>query len=99
MEVSDELQRKGIDSRVVSIPNINKFINQSSEYINEILPLEVKKIVISTNSSSLWYSLVYNNNCILALDEYGVSAPSDDVYKKLGFDKETLVNRIESIIK
>lgn len=99
MEVSDELQRKGIDSRVVSIPNINKFINQPNEYINEILPLEVKKIVISTNSSSLWYSLVYNNNCILALDEYGLSAPPDDVYKKLGFDKETLVNRIESIIK
>ena len=99
MEVSDELQRRGIDNRVVSIPNINNFINEASEYIDEILPLEVKKIVISTNSSTLWYSIVYNNKYILSLDEFGCSAPANEVYKKYGFDKESLINKIESLIK
>ena len=99
MEVSDELQRRGIDNRVVSIPNINNFINETSEYIDEILPLEVKKVVISTNSSTLWYSIVYNNKYILSLDEFGCSAPANEVYKKYGFDKESLINKIESLIK
>ena len=99
MEVSDELQRRGIDNRVVSIPNINNFINETSEYIDEILPLEVKKVVISTNSSTLWYSIVYNNKYILSLDKFGCSAPANEVYKKYGFDKESLINKIESLIK
>ena len=99
MEVANELQNKGIDTRVVTIPNIKKFINQPSNYINEVLPLEIKKVVISTNSEVLWYSIVYNNKYIIALDEFGASAPAEDVYKKYGFDKESLLNKIESLIK
>ena len=99
MEVANELQNKGIDTRVVTIPNIKKFINQPSNYINEVLPLEIKKVVISTNSEVLWYSIVYNNKYIIALDEFGASAPAEDVYKKYGFDKESLINKIESLIK
>lgn len=99
MDVANELQNKGIDTRVVTIPSIKKFINQPSNYINEILPLEIKKVVISTNSEVLWYSIVYNNKYIIALDEFGASAPTEDVYKKYGFDKESLLNKIESLIK
>lgn len=99
MDVANELQNKGIDTRVVTIPNIKKFINQPSNYINEVLPLEIKKVVISTNSEVLWYSIVYNNKYIIALDEFGASAPAEDVYKKYGFDKESLLNKIESLIK
>ena len=45
LEVAKRLQSKGIDIRVVSIPNLNRFLNQSEEYIDEVLPVEIKKIV------------------------------------------------------
>ena len=49
-------QTKGIDIRVVSMPNINRFLSQDKEYIDKVLPVEVKKIVIEASSSYSWNS-------------------------------------------
>ena len=45
------LKEKGIECRVVSMPNLNRYLQQSDEYKEEILPVEIRKIVVEASSS------------------------------------------------
>lgn len=99
IEVAKRLKTKGMDIRVVSMPNLNRFLAQDQDYIDEILPVEVRKIVIEAASSMPWYSIVYNEKYLITLDKYGCSGTKDDIYKKYGFDIDTLEEKVENILK
>lgn len=99
IEVAKGLKTKGIDIRVVSMPNLGRFLSQSEEYIENILPVEIKKIVIEAASSYSWNTLIFNNKYLITLDDFGSSGKKKDVYKKYGFDIETLENKIEELLK
>ena len=93
------LKEKGIECRVVSLPNLNRYLQQSDEYKEEILPVEIRKIVVEASSSYSWNKLIYNSKYLITLDEFGTSGNYKDVYKKYGFDAESLEEKIENILK
>ena len=99
VEVSKQLRSKGMNLRVVSMPNLNRFLNQSDEYFEEVLPVEIRKIVIETSPSYSWNSIVFNDKYLITLDQYGSSGKKDDVYKKYGFDIDSLENKVENLLK
>lgn len=99
IEVAKRLYTKGLDIRVVSMPNLNRFLNQDDEYIESILPVEVRKIVIEAASSFSWHSLIFNSKYLITLDEFGSSGKKQDVYKKYGFDIDSLEERVENLLK
>ena len=99
IEVAKRLRTKGIEIRVVSMPNLGRFLNQDPEYIESILPVEVRKIVIEAASSMSWNSIVFNNKYLITLDQFGASGKRDDVYKKFGFDVDSLEEKIENLLK
>ena len=99
LEVAKRLKVKGINIRVVSMPNLGRFLNQSDEYKGKILPVEVRKIVVEASSSYSWNSLVYNDKYLITLDQFGASGKKDDVYKKFGFDVDSLEEKIENLLK
>ena len=99
LEVAKRLIVKGIEVRVVSIPNLGRFLKQSPEYIESILPVEVRKIAIEASSSMSWNKLIYNSKYLITLDEFGSSGKKNDVYKKYGFDVDTLEEKIEELLK
>ena len=99
LEVAKRLKTKGIEIRVVSIPNLGRFLNQDEEYIENILPVEVRKIVVETSSSFSWNKLIYNSKNLITLDEFGASGKREDVYKKYGFDVESLEKKVEELLK
>lgn len=99
IEVAKRLATKGLDIRVVSMPCIKRFEEQDQEYIDEVLPVEVRKIVIETATSNSWHSLVFNKKYLITLDEYGASGKKEDVYKKYGFDVDSLEEKIENLLK
>lgn len=99
IEISDRLFTKGFDLRVVSMPSLNTFLKQTDEYIDEILPVEKKKIVIEKAPSVVWNKLIFNDKYIISQEEYGASGRKDDVLKKYGFDTDSLEKRVENLIK
>ena len=99
IEVAKRLRTKGIEIRVVSIPNLERFMKQSPEYIEEILPVEIRKIAIEASSSYAWHKLIYNSKYLITLDQFGCSGSKEDVYKKFGFDVDTLEEKIEELLK
>lgn len=99
IEVAQRLKTKGMDVRVVSMPCIKRFKEQDQEYIDEVLPVEVRKIVIEAASSISWTSLVFNEKYLITLDQFGESGKKDDVYKKYGFDVDSLEEKVENLLK
>ncbi len=99
IEVAKRLKVKGIEVRVVSMPNLNRFLSQTEEYIDEVLPVEVRKIVIETSPSYSWNSLIYNDKYLITQEEFGTSANKNDVFKKFGFDVESLEEKVENLLK
>lgn len=99
IEVAKRLKTKGMDVRVVSMPCIKRFQEQDQEYIDEILPVEVRKIVIEAAASMSWNSLVFNKKYLITLDEYGASGSKEEVYKKYGFDIDSLEEKVENLLK
>ena len=99
IEVANRLKIKGIDIRVVSMPNLERFLNQSEEYKENILPVEIRKIVVEASSQYSWNRLIYNSKYLITLDEFGSSGKKEDVYKKYGFDIDSLEEKIENLLK
>lgn len=99
IEVAKRLRVKGIDIRVVSMPNLHRFLNQDDEYIESVIPVEIRKIVLEAASSLSWHGIIFNSKYLITLDEFGTSGKKDDVHKKYGFDVESLEEKIENLLK
>ncbi len=99
LEVAERLQTKGLQVRVVSVPNLIRFLNQDDEYFESVLPVEVRKIVVEAGTPYIWSSIVFNEKNIISVNTYGESGSKDDLYKKFELDADSLEEKIETILK
>lgn len=99
IEAAKNLRTKGINVRVVSVPNLGRFMKQDQEYIEEVLPVEIRKIAVEAGSSFSWNKLIFNSKYLITLDQFGVSGKYKDVHKKYGFDVASLEEKIETLLK
>ena len=93
--ISEELRAKGIDTRVVSMPSMKLFKKQPKEYRDQILPPNAKIITVEAGSTMCWN---YFTKYTIGIDEFGISAPKDDVLERLNFDYESILSKIEEYI-
>lgn len=99
LDIAEKLSLKGMEIRVVSMPCMRLFDEQPSTYKEEILPIGYKTFVIERASKFGWHKYVYNDKYIMGIDEFGYSGKPDDVLKKLKLDDETIMKRIEKLLK
>ncbi len=98
-DTAEKLSLKGMEVRVVSMPCMELFEQQSKNYQEEILPIGYKTIVIERASKFGWHKYVYNDKYIIGLDEFGYSGKGKDVLAKLKLDDDSITKRIEKLLK
>ena len=92
MGAADELAKKGVDARVVSMPSFELFEAQSAEYKESVLPNAVRnRVAVEAASSFGWYKYVGLDGEVIALDHFGASAPASILFKEFGFTVENVV--------
>lgn len=84
VEVQEELEKEGIYTRVVSMPSMEIFEEQSSFYKDEVLP-DVKILALEMGSSMPFYKYTKH---VYGVNEFGMSAPQKAVQDAYGFNKE-----------
>ena len=99
LEAVNHLKTVGMNIRVVSMPNLGRFLKQNDEYKESVLPIGVRKIVVEASSSMSWNQLIFNDKYLITLDQFGTSGPYKEVYKKYGFDPVQLEEKIEELLK
>ncbi len=99
LSIAEKLSKKGMEIRVVSMPCMRLFEEQSKTYKEEVLPIGYKTFVIERASKFGWHKYVYNDKYIMGIDEFGYSGKSKDVLEKLKLDDDTIYKRIEKLLK
>ncbi|MDP4624563.1 MAG: transketolase [Akkermansiaceae bacterium] len=78
--------------RVVSMPSVERFERQSSEYKESILPKAcTKRVSIEAGVTDIWWKYVGTEGKALGIDRFGISAPGDVVMKELGMTAEDVI--------
>lgn len=97
IDVAHELEKDGSKVRVVSMPSVELFEEQSKEYKEELLPLNVRRRVsLEMGNSALWYKYVGLDGLAIGIDKFGASAPANKVIEEYGFTVEAVVEKIKN---
>lgn len=98
-EASKILSGKGIGTRVVSIPSWEIFEKQSKEYKEMILPNNgIKRLAVEAGSSMGWHRYVGIDGEIISIDDFGASAPGNQLFERFGFTIENVVDKALKLV-
>jgi transketolase len=90
----EDLQRRGIPTRVVSLPCWSIFEAQRQAYRDEVLPPAVKaRVAVEAGSTLGWERYVGQAGAIIGMTRFGASAPGEVLFKEFGFTPERVVER------
>lgn len=95
----DILKEKGIGARIVSMPCVELFEEQSYEYKQSVLPLSItKRIAVEASSDQSWYRYVGIEGEIVGMKEFGKSAPYAKLFEYYGFTAENVAKVAERVV-
>ena len=99
MNASNELESEGLSIRVVSMPCVEIFEQQSDEYKNSVIPLGFEKImVIEASMASAWRGYAGPKGVVIGMEGFGASAPAPELFKHYGFSDENVTEKLKSMI-
>lgn len=99
IEAQEELGKSGIDVRVVSMPCMDLFEQQSEEYKESILPKDVRaRVAVEALSSFGWGRYVGLDGATVCMESFGASAPANLLFEKFGFTKQHVVEVAMKVI-
>jgi transketolase len=97
---ADALSRQGKKIRVVSMPCVNLFLQQSATYRSEVLPETVTaRVVVEAGAKEFWYQFTGFQGKVVGLDTFGESAPTKDVYQSMGLTVDAVVTAVQQCLK
>ena len=98
VDAKAELIKDGIDVRVVSMPSMDVFEQQSDEYKESVLPKSVRKrVAIEALSDFGWGRYVGLDGAYVTMHSFGASAPAATLFKEFGFTVENVVRTVKGL--
>lgn len=95
---AEKLLVEGIDARVVSMPCMDIFEEQSAEYREHVLPKNVtKRVAIEALSTFGWEKYTGLDGAVIGMTSFGASAPQDKLFEKFGFTVDRVVEVAKSL--
>ena len=99
LDAREQLQNDRIPTRVVSMPCIELFEEQSKNYRDEVLPPSVTaRLAIEAAVRQGWDRYVGPQGDVICLDRFGASAPGDIALKNLGFNVENVLTHARALL-
>ncbi|MGI5982302.1 MAG: transketolase [Sakamotonia sp.] len=93
-----ELAAEGKKVRVVSMPCMELFEEQSAEYREAVLPKAVRKrVAIEALSDFGWGKYVGLDGAYVCMKSFGASAPAAKLFEKFGFTVENVVRTVKAL--
>ena len=100
VKAQEELAKENIKARVVSMPCIEEFEKQNTEYKESVIPSSVKaRVCVEAGSPYSWYKYAGEKGEIVAMSTFGASAPAPQLFKLFGFTVENVVEKAKLTLK
>ena len=95
----EQLTKKGIAARVVSMPSWELFERQTKEYRTSVLgPASTIRLAVEAGVPMGWDKYTGDEGAILGITKFGASAPYEILFKEYGFTIENVVKKAESLL-
>lgn len=99
LDAKAELAKEDIDVRVVSMPCVDLFEQQSAEYKEAVLPKAIRaRVAVEAGTDFGWGKYVGLDGAVVTMHGFGASAPAGILFKKFGFTTENVVNTVKSVL-
>ncbi|HET7570408.1 MAG TPA: transketolase [Gammaproteobacteria bacterium] len=96
---AQELARRDIAARVVSMPSTDVFDAQDATYREQVLPTDCDtRVAIEAGVTAGWYRYVGTHGRVIGIDRYGESAPAPVLFEHFGFTVEHVVSTVENLL-
>lgn len=97
---TEELQNKGHQVRLVSMPCVEVFLQQSPDYQNEVLPHHCRRrLAVEAAKSDAWYQFIGLDGAVIGQDTFGESAPGKDLFEYFNITTEAVLKRAKALLK
>jgi transketolase len=93
-----KLLEEGIIARVVSMPCVDLFEEQTEDYKQSVLPDALdKRVIVEAAASFGWHKYVGKGE-IIALDHFGASAPAPQLYEAFGLTADNTAQTAKKLL-
>ncbi|MER6136810.1 transketolase [Streptomyces sp. NPDC001815] len=87
----EQLEAGSVGTRVVSMPSVEWFEEQSAEYRESVLPASVKaRVAVEAGIGLTWYRYVGDHGRVVSLEHFGASADAGTLFAEYGFTAENV---------
>lgn len=99
LQAAIELNDKGLDIRVISMPCQELFERQSSAYKNKCIPKNFDNILaVEAGKGESWYRYVGKKGSMITMESFGLSGTGNDVMKYFGFTVSNIKKKMQKLI-
>ena len=85
--------------RVVSMPCAEIFVKQDRDYIESVLPSDVRsRVAVEAGIADFWYKFVGLDGKVIGMTTFGESAPAKDLFNHFGITTDKVVEAVKSLI-
>ncbi|WP_320673814.1 transketolase [Prochlorococcus sp. MIT 1341] len=99
VQASKQLSSEGHNVRVVSMPCVELFEEQSTEYKEAVLPNSIRKrLVVEAAESFGWHKYIGLDGDSITMGSFGASAPGGTCMEKFGFTVENVITKAKALL-
>ncbi len=85
--------------RIVSMPSVDTFLEQDTEYRQSVLPPQVRqRVSVEAGHTDYWNKFVGLDGVTVGINRFGVSAPGHVAMDSLGMNAESVIDAIRSVM-
>jgi transketolase len=100
IEAGMQLAAEAVTVRLVSFPSWELFSGQDQAYHESVFPTLVKpRLAVEAGVSMGWERWVGEKGAVVGIDRFGASAPSEVVFRELGFTVGNIVLRAFQLVR
>ncbi|KFB08694.1 transketolase [Nitratireductor basaltis] len=96
VDARNQLEGRGVPTRVVSVPCFELFEAQSDEYKDMLLGKNTVRIAIEAGISMGWERFIGEDGVFIGMKGFGASAPAPELYEHFGITAEAAVQAAEA---
>ena len=94
-----ELAKDGIAARVISMPCMELFDEQSAEYRESVMPSAVRaRVSMEAGVTMPWYKYVGMDGKAIGIDTFGASGPYKKLFPLYGITTEHVVEEAKKVL-
>jgi transketolase len=100
LKAREILVKEGVETRVVSMPSWELFMEQTQQYRDSVLPPKIEaRLSIEAGVTFGWEKWLGSRGQAIGLDHFGASAPEPVLMEQFGFSPSAIAQKAQSLLR